>query len=72
MDLGTHLPISKRYNLVFTIVDRFSKYVTFFPWKTTCTALGLARIFYDHIVCKFGMPTKIVSDKDSRFLSRFW
>ena len=62
---------SKGFNLVFTIVDRFSKYVTFVPCKATCTASDLARIFYDHIVCKSGMPQKIVSNRDSRFLSKF-
>ena len=61
MDLITHLPTSERLNLVFTIVDRFSKYLTFVPYKATCTAFDLARMFYEHIVCKFGMPQKIVT-----------
>ena len=72
MDLIAHLPISEGFDSVFTIVDRFPKYVTFIPCKATCTAPDLARMFYDHIVCKFGMPQKIVSDRDSRFLSKFW
>ena len=71
MDLITHLPTSEGLSLDFTIVDRFSKYVTFIPCKATCTALDLARVLYDHIVCKFGMPQKIVSDRYSRFLSKF-
>ena len=57
---------------MFTIVDRFSKYVTFLPCSTNSTAVDLASLFYDNIVCKFGMPVKIVSDWDSRFLSNFW
>ena len=72
MDLITHLPTFEGFDLVFTIVDRFSKYVTFIPCKATWKAPELARMFYDHIVCKFGMPQKIVSDRDSRFLSKFW
>ena len=68
MDLITNLLISKGFDLVFTIVDGLPKYVTFIPCKTTCAAPDVARMFYDHIVCKFGMPKKIVSDKDSRFL----
>ena len=70
MDLITHLPTSEGFDLVFTIVDRFSKYVTFIPCKATCTAPDLARLFYDNI--NFGMPQKIVSDRDSRFLFKFW
>ena len=72
MDLISHLPTSEGVDLVFTIVDRFSKYVTFISCKATCTAPDLARLFYDNIVCKFGMPQKIVSDRDSPFLSKFW
>ena len=71
MDLITYLPISEGLDSVFIIVDRFSKYVTFIPCKATCTALDLARLFYDYNVCKFGMPKKIVSNRDSRFLSKF-
>ena len=70
MDLITHLLLSNGFDAVLlTIVDRFSKYVTFVPCSTSSTALDLASLFYDHIVCKFGMPAKIVSDRDSRFLS---
>ena len=72
MDLITFLPTSEGFDLVFTIIDRFSKYVAFIPWKATWTAPDLAIMFYDHIVYKFGMPQKIISDRDSTFLSRFW
>ena len=71
MDLITHLPASERFNSVFTIIDRFSKYVTFTPCKASCTAPDLVRLLHDYIVCKFGIPKKIVSVRDSRFLSKF-
>ena len=69
MNLITHLPTSERFDSVFTIVDSLSKYVTFILCKDTCTDPEIAKIFYNHIVCKFGMPKKVVSDKDNRFLS---
>ena len=72
MDLITHLPTSEGFDLVFTIVDRFSKYVTFFPCKAIYIASDLDRMFCNHFDCKFGMPQKIVGDWDSRFLSKFW
>ena len=72
MDLINHLTISEGFDSVFTIVDGFPKFVTFIPCKATCTAPNLARMFYDHIVCKFSMLPKIVSDRDSRFLTKFW
>ena len=72
MELIPHLPTYEWFDSVFTIVERFSKNVTFIPCKATCKATELARIFHDHIVCKFGMPQKIVSDRYSRFLSKLW
>ena len=72
MDLITHFPLSNAFDTALTIVNRFSKYVTFVPCSTSSTALDLASLFYDNIVCNFGMPSKIVSDGDSRFLSTFW
>ena len=72
MDLITHLPTSEGFDLVFTIVNRFSKFVTFIPCEATCTAPDLARICYDHIVFKFGMPKKIVNNRNNRFLFKFW
>ena len=63
MNLITHLPNFEGFDLVFTIINRFSKYVTFIPCKATCTALDLARMFYDHIFYKLSMPQKIVSDR---------
>ena len=72
MDLITQLSYSCGHDAVFTIVDLFSKYVIFIPCSTFSTALDLAYLFYDNIVYKLGMPVKIVSDRDSRFLSSFW
>ena len=67
MDFITHLPTSEGFDSVFTIIDGFPKYVTFIPCKAICTAPDLARIFYDQFFCNFGMPQKIVSDRDRIF-----
>ena len=72
MDLIMHLPLSNGFDAVFTIANRFSKYVIFVPCSKSSTALDLASLFYENIVYKFGMPAKIVSDRDSLFLSTFW
>ena len=72
MDLITHFPLSNGFDTVFTIVDRFSKDVTFVPCSTSSTAMDLASLFYDNIVCKFDMPAKIVSNRGSQFLFTFW
>ena len=70
MNLIIYLPTSEGFDSYFTIVYRFSKYVTFIPFKATCIAPDLGRLFYDHIFCQFGMPKNIVIDRDGRFLSK--
>ena len=72
MDLITHFPLSNGFEAVFTIVDRFYKYVTFVLCSISSIALDIASILYNNIVCKFGMPAKIVSNRDSHFLSTFF
>ena len=50
MYLIIHLPTFEEFDLLYTIIDRFSKYVTFIPCKATCVAPDLAGMFYEHIV----------------------
>ena len=57
---------------IWVIVDRLTKSAHFLPIKETYTMDKLARFFVDEIVCLHGAPVSIVSDRDSRFTSRFW
>ncbi len=63
-----HLPTSTRgHDAIFSIVDRFSRLVRFVPCSSTLTAVDAANLFFEHWVCRFGMPSKIISDRDPRF-----
>ena len=73
MDSITHLPTTARGDdAVFTIVDRFSKLVKFIPCSSTVDAAATAQLLFDQWVCKYGMPSKIISDRDPKFTSMFW
>jgi hypothetical protein len=73
MDFIVRLPKTKEgFDAVMVVVDRFSKYVEFIPTVTTATAEDVATLFYDHILCRHGCPSSIVSDRDSKFISDFW
>ncbi len=63
-----HLPTSTRgHDASFGLVDRFSRLVRFVPCSSTLTAVDAANLFFEHWVCRFGMPSKIISDRDPRF-----
>ena len=67
MDFIKHLPLTDRgFDAVFTIVDRFSKLVCFVPLTSTADAPTVARRFFSAWVCKYGMPKKITSDRDTK------
>ena len=72
MNIITQLPVTKRGCDAFaTFVDRMSKYVYFVPCKSTISAEELALLFIATVVSRHGMPKRIISDCDGRFLSQF-
>ena len=73
IDFVTFLPVTENgYDCILTVVDRFSKLVTLIPTTVAVSAADTARLIFDHIICKYGVPTKIISDRDTRFTSLFW
>ena len=72
MDLITHLPTTAAgHDAIVTFVDRLSKYVYFVPCRADINAEQLAHLFLTTVVVRHGMPRRLVSDRDSRFTSRF-
>ena len=65
MDLITQLPKSKGKDAILTIVDhRCTRATTFLPCTTTITAEGVAQLYMEHVYQWFGLPNKIISDRD--------
>ncbi|KAA0063945.1 reverse transcriptase [Cucumis melo var. makuwa] len=67
MDFITHLPKVGDFEAILVIIDRFSKYATFFPTTKQCSAEMTAQLFFKHVVKLWGVPTSIVSDRDAQF-----
>jgi hypothetical protein len=73
MDFITGLPLTKRHkDMIWVIVDRFTKSAHFLPMNQKDSAEKLAEIYVKEIVSKHGVPKKIVSDRGSVFTSTFW
>lgn len=72
-DCITFLPKTPRgYDAITTWVDGLSRRVHFYPSKTTDAAPELAQSFFERIIPQHGLPDAIFSDRDPRFLSKFW
>lgn len=72
MDFITSLPKSKRFEAMFVLVDRLSKYSHFTPLKHPYTGKAVAKVFAGEIIRLPSLPATIMSDRDSIFVSNFW
>ncbi|XP_071918797.1 uncharacterized protein [Coffea arabica] len=62
----------KGHDAVWVIVDRLTKSAHFLPVNMKYSMEKLAQLYMDEIVRLHGIPVSIVSDRDPRFVSRFW
>jgi hypothetical protein len=57
---------------IWVVVDRLTKSAHFIPIKVKDPMNKLARLYVQNVVRLHGVPSAIISDRDSRFTSRFW
>nr|GEY55161.1 retrotransposon protein, putative, Ty3-gypsy subclass [Tanacetum cinerariifolium] len=73
MDFIVGLPRTPSgYVSIWVIVDRLTKSAHFLPVKTTDSMEKLTQLYLKEIVCRHRVPISIISDRDSKFTSRFW
>ena len=73
LDFVMGLPVSEKKNDgILTVVDRATKMVHLVPVQQTITAAETARVYWDNVGKIHGIPRSIVSDRDPRFVSKFW
>ncbi|MBW0523262.1 hypothetical protein O181_062977, partial [Austropuccinia psidii MF-1] len=72
MHFITQYPLSNSFDSILVIVDRFSKMAVFIPTMSSMSSLELAHLFIKNIFSKHGLPSIIVSDRGSLFVSWFW
>ncbi|GJY17870.1 reverse transcriptase domain-containing protein [Tanacetum coccineum] len=73
MDFVTKFPrTSSGHDTIWVIVDQLTKSAHFLPMREDYKMERLARLYLNEIVARHGVPISIISDRDSRFTSRFW
>jgi hypothetical protein len=73
MDFVMGLPRTQsRYDALWVIVDRLTKVAHFKHVKMTYTRPQLAELYMLRIVCFHGVPMRIVSDRETQVISKFW
>jgi len=67
------LPTTRKgHDYLFFVVDRFSKMCVLIPCKRMISGREAAELLFSHVWVHFGLPSSIISDRDSLFLGRFW
>lgn len=72
MDEIQDLPLSNGYDRILVFVDRLTKMAHFIPAQGTDSARDLAGHFLQHVFRLHGLPADIVSDRGSKFTSKWW
>ena len=72
MDFIVKLLESAGFDSILTITDHdCTKMLIAIPCRETIMAEGVAELFLQQIFPQFGLPLKIISDRDPRFISKF-
>jgi hypothetical protein len=59
-------------NAILVVVDKLTKYAHFVATRVEATALEVADLLFKRIVKQFGLPTRIIGDRDPRWTSSVW
>jgi len=72
MDFIGPFPESKGFNYLWVVICRMTSMVHLIPVHTTMKASELSWVYRKEIVHLHGLPSSIVSDRDSKFTSKWW
>ena len=72
IDFITKLPTSNGYDSILTVTDHdCSKASIFIPCREEISSEQTAALYVTHVFARYGLPSKIISDRDPRFASKF-
>ena len=72
IDFITKLPPSNSFDSIMTVVDHdCTKVAIFIPCKEQMDMLGTAELYTRNVFPHYGLPKRIISDRDVRFTSVF-
>ena len=73
MDFITGLPLtSKGHDAILAIVDSMTKMAHFISTTSEASANEVAELLGERLVRYHGLPSIIISDRDTRFVSEMW
>jgi hypothetical protein len=72
LDFIVKLPVSQGFDSILTITDQgCTKAAIFIPCNEDITVEETVALYIKHVFAHFGLPMKVISDQDPRFMSKF-
>ena len=71
VDLVGPLPVSEGYRYLFTMIDRYTRWIEAVP-LVTMTAEECAKALLRSWISRFGVPGDITTDQGRQFTSALW
>jgi hypothetical protein len=72
LDFIVKLPVSQGFDSILTVTDQgCTKAAIFIPCNEDIMAEETAALYIKHVFAHFGLPTKVISDRDPQFMSKF-
>jgi transposase InsO family protein len=68
----TNLSLSKGYDAILRMVDRFTKMAHFLPCVKTFTSQDIANMLMREVFKQHVLLDDIISDQGPQFISKFW
>src|SRR3984957_9564137 len=72
MDFMGPFPESDGYNYLMIVICRLTSMVHLIPTHTTATVSDITWLWLTEVIRLHGLHKSIVSDRDSKFISKFW
>ena len=73
MDFIIVLLENKRQNYsIMVVIDKLSNTIHFILVKSTHKAINIAEFFMKEIIRLHGIPKVVISNRDTKFTSKFW
>ena len=72
LDFITGLPLSHNKDAILVVVDKLTKYAHFIATTAEVTAEESAGLLFKRVIKFFGMPSRIISDRDPQWTSALW
>ncbi|RDB18869.1 hypothetical protein Hypma_014481 [Hypsizygus marmoreus] len=74
LDMITGLPPSgeEKYTAILAIVDKLTKFAIIIPTHDELSQGGFAKLFVERVANVYGLPERIIADRDKRWATAFW